>query len=222
MSKVEVIQGVALIAVSGPVGLGQCLTGEFDRMLAGGLLKGAPYKVMTDLRGAFWKQIKPEFESAAVAKDSIGAGIATQSAISTTLLAMNVGGTARLFTFGQQGSPEEITAKMPVVSAGSGQRNADVFLAFLRGVYWEEGAIPSLAEGEFIALWALTQCIETSAGGLQGPARVFTLKVESGKAAARQIPDAELDEHRVAIDNARAALRRAREETPGPPVPSPE
>lgn len=217
MSKVEVVQDSALIAVSGPVGLGQRLTGEFDRMLRS--LRGAPYKVMTDLRAVFWAQMKPEYEAAAIARGSIG-NVANNSVLSTTLLAMNIGGSAHLFSFDQQGAPEEVTAKMPVVSAGSGQHNADVFLAFLRGVYWDDGRAPSLDEGVFTALWAIEQCIEISPGSLQGPARIFTL-VPEGRPSARQVPEAELQEHRQAIAEAKLLLKRSRQETeaPAPPVP---
>ena len=120
MSKVEVVQDSVLIAVSGPVGLGQRLAGEFDRVLRS--LRGAPYKVMTDLRAVFWNQMKPEYEAANLARGSIG-NAANDSVLSTTLLAMNIGGSARLFTFDQQGAPEEVRATIPVVSAGSGQHN---------------------------------------------------------------------------------------------------
>lgn len=220
MSKVEVVHDSGLIAVSGPVGLGQQLTGEFGRLLKAGLLKGPSYKVMGDLRGAFWNQMRPEYEAAKVAKETIG-NVAVTNVLSTTLLAMNVGGSARLFTFDQQGSPQEINGKMPVVSAGSGQHNADVFLAFLRGVYWDDGKTPSLAEGVFITLWALEQCIAVSPGMLQGPARIFTLIADGGRAVARQIPDADLQEDREAIAGARMLLRTARQETPAPPPPNP-
>jgi 20S proteasome alpha/beta subunit len=220
MSKVEVVRDSGLIAVSGPVGLGQRLTGEFERMLKAGL-PGLPYKVMTDLRDVFWKQMKPEWEAANVAHGSIG-NAAIASVLSTTLLAMNVGGAAHLFCFDQQGAPEEITAKMPVVSAGSGQHNADVFLAFLRGVYWDDGRAPTLDEGVFTALWALEQCIQISPGSLQGPARIFTLVLEAGKPVARQVPEAELQEHRQAIAAAKSLLKQARQETEAPPPPKPE
>jgi hypothetical protein len=219
-TKIEVVDGVSLIAVSGPVGLGQRLHGEFQRMLKGGTLKGAPYRVMSDLRVVFWNQIKPEFEAANVARGSIG-NVANESVLSSTLLAMNVGGSARLFAFDQQGAPEEITVKIPAVSAGSGQRNADVFLAFLRSVYWEEGKAPSLGDGIFATLWTLEQCIDTSAGGLKGPARIFTLEVTGGKGVARQLADTDLDEHRQAIEAGKVALLKAREETSAPPPPKP-
>lgn len=221
MPKVEVIRGSALIAVSGPVGLGQLLAGEFERVLKTKGLAGASYRVMGDLRKIFWEQMKPEWEAAEVSGKTIG-NVAVQSALSSTLLAMVVEGKPCLFAFNQQGAPEEIKEALPVVSAGSGQHNADVFLAFLRGVYWSKGKTPTLAEGVFTTLWALEQCIEISPGALQSPSRIFTLVAEAGKGLAREVPANELEDHYLAIASAKEALIRAREEIPAPAPPKPE
>jgi hypothetical protein len=209
--KIEVVDGRALIATSGPVGLGQRLAGVFGDVLRENRIPTSlkSYKVMGVLRGAFWEPIENELKAAAVAQQVIGS-VAHTSALSWTLLAMSVGGRPTLYQFDQQGAPEEATDKIPFVCLGSGQMIADPFMAFLRGIFWQADTLPTINEGLFATVWTLAQAIDVSPGGLGRPIRVFTLCQDGAACAARQVDESELQELEQAVAGARDSLRRYR------------
>jgi len=218
--KIEIVDGRALIATSGPVGLGQRLAGAFEDALRENTIPPAmkSHKVMGALRERFRQPIESELQAAAIAKQAFGnAGLT--SALSATLLAMSVDGGPRLFQFDQQGAPEEVTDKVPFVCLGSGQVIADPFMAFLRGIFWRDGTLPTLNEGEFAVLWTLTQAIAVSPGGLGLPIRVYTLCQNGARCEARQLDESELQELGQAVDAARDSLRQFRAPTRGVQAP---
>lgn len=221
--KVEIVRGQALIATSGPVGLGQRLAGEFGDLLAQGKIppKTKPYKAMTTLRQSFLTHIAVELEAAKVAIPVVGVQAAQASAISATLLAMSLDGRPRMFQFDHQGAPEEATDRLPWVCLGSGQMIADPFMAFLRGIFWEDGELPTIAEGTFAVVWTLEQAIDVSPAYLAPPIRVFTLTQEGQAVAAIQLDETELQEHKQAVATARQLLkdwRRVDREVEPPPT----
>lgn len=220
--KIEVVLGRALIATSGPVGLGQRLAGEFEDVLRENRIpaNSKSHKVMGILRETFRGPIEGELKAAVVAQQVIGPQAAGSSALSATLLAMSVEGRPRLYQFDQQGAPEEATAKIPFICLGSGQIIADPFMAFLRGLFWEKGELPTISEGKFATVWTLNQAIELSPGGLAVPIRVFTLRQDGPRCEARQVDDAEVQENLQAVAEARDQLRQWRtvdRTVPAPP-----
>lgn len=224
--KIEVVRDRVLVAVSGPLGLAQRFVGEVARRWAAQKLSGESWEVMGKLRSAFAPHIEEEMRAAQAALPVIGATALT-SAVSQTLVALPLKRQAYLFQFDQQGAPEEATVQIPFVCIGSGQRLADPFMAFIRGILWEAGKYPSLADGIFAALWTIQQAIDVAPGGLGGPVHIFTLNPQGGDWRAREIPSDELQEHYQAIDQARAALRDFRktlqapaEDVPQPPSPT--
>ena len=218
--KIEVVEGRALIATSGPVGLGQRLAGTFGDVLRENRIPTSlkSYKAMGVLREAFREPIESELKAAAIAQGVIGSA-AFSSALSATLLAMSVNGRPALYQFDQQGAPEEATAKIPFVCLGSGQTIADPFMAFLRGIFWEPDTLPTINEGLFAPVWTLSQAIDVSPGGLGRPIRVFTLCQEGPRCEARQVEDSELEELKQAVDGARDSLKHYRTVDPNVQAP---
>jgi len=180
------------------------------------------HKAIQLLRQALMPYIAGELEAARVAAPVVGAQVAQASALSSTLLAMEIDGRIRLIQFDQQGAPEEATADLPFVCLGSGQLLADPFMTFLRGIFWDEGRLPSLAEATFATVWTLTQAIEVSPAFLSEPIHVHTLTRESGGPSARELEPSDLQEHRQAVGEARTLLRswrRVDNLVPPPPEP---
>jgi 20S proteasome alpha/beta subunit len=93
------------------------------------------------------------------------------------------------------------------VSLGSGKLAADPFLRFLVDTFCE-GNQPSVREALFLATWTVEHVIHTNPGGVAGPIRVAILKNDrTGVCTAMEVVDAEIDEHREAIESATQALR---------------
>jgi len=97
-------------------------------------------------------------------------------------------------------------------SMGSAQQITDPFLAFMREVFWSGGP-PPVEEATLAVLWTLDHAIALNTGGVNGPARLGVLApAEKGKLAARLLAEAELEEHRQMITEAKtrlAGLRKA-------------
>ena len=94
-----------------------------------------------------------------------------------------------------------VTADLPFVSMGSGQQNADPFLAFLRRVLWSE-RVPTLAEGRLAATWAIDYVSKSSPGGVGGGIQLGTLTRQDKKWVAELAGTDSVDEHREQIVSA--------------------
>lgn len=225
VKKLNIIDGQMIVGISGPVGLGQRLAWKGEKLWrAGQITQKSPTEAMVAFRVAFWAQIAMELQVAGVANQTIGS-IARRSALTTTVIALPLGLTCRLFQFDQQGAPEEVTDDAPFVSIGSGQPLADPFLAFLRRVFWPS-SLPSLADGVFAAYWALDHAIKTSPGGVAEPKQIVVMEQRSGGGwAARELSEEELQEPSEAVQAAEQALADFRlsgkAEMPPKPPPSP-
>ncbi len=134
---------------------------------------------------------------AAAAIPVVGQGVAAMSALSGTLVAMNVLKKPSLFRFDHQASPEAATPDLPLEAVGSGPAIADPFLAFIRRLFWPK-RLPTVQEGVFSALWAVRHAIQTSPGGVAEPIQVAVL--EGTK--AHELDDDDLAEHMRAIADA--------------------
>ncbi len=198
--KLQIIDGKIIVGVSGPVGLGQRMTDEIDKMWTAGNLSGKdPMESMVLISENLRKHIMPEIRIAREAQSAIG-NVALQSALSSTLIALPVQHKISLFQFDHQGAPEAATPTLPFVSIGSGQASADPFLGFIRRVFWGDGPCPSLNHAVFAAVWTLKQCIDTSTGGVSYPIQVATLTRDAKSEVAIFYEDADLDEHKQAIE----------------------
>lgn len=95
----------------------------------------------------------------------------------------------------------------PITPAlGSGKLSADPFLRFLVDTFCQAGQ-PTVREGVFLATWTVQHVIEVNPGGVAGPIQVAVVETASGEHVARELPDAEIEEHQQAIESARDALR---------------
>lgn len=201
--KLNVLRDKIVIGVSGPVGLGQLLTGGMETMWDKGDLSGKrPYEAMALISKMFREYIVPELQVAQVARNAIGnAGLT--SAISATLVALPVSKKLCLFQFDQQGAPEQATPELPFVCIGSGQSIADPFLALLKRVFWSDHQ-PTIGEGLFAAVWTLDHAIKVNAGGVAEPMQVIT--VSEGE-MLKELGAGEMSDHREAVKNAEQTMK---------------
>lgn len=202
--KLASIDKKIIVGVSGHVGLGQRITGAIEELWNGNKLGGGQksYQVMTVIRGAIGPHIVSEMQHASEVARLLGQGIASQSAISFSVVALRVDEELRLYQFGCAGEPEEATDSLPFVSVGSGQARADPFLALIRQVFWRNG-LPTLSQGIFATVWSLVHAIRTAPGGVAEPIQLMTL-TQDGKRnpIVEELDDSELEEHRQAVNEA--------------------
>lgn len=204
-TKLFIVRGSLILGVSGPVGLAQRFFQELESMPAPefqGLARKRAHDASTSISGLFWKHAQVEYQRAQVVAQAMGNRAALDNALHQTLVALRTGADDRLFQFTETCAPEEATDALPYVSIGSGQQNADPFLAFLRRVFWP-GSVPSLHGGIFATLWTLTETIESCPGRVSGPITIAVLK----DGAARFLEAVETEEHKEAVGEAQEALR---------------
>lgn len=224
-SKVEVVADRALMAVSGSVGLGQRLIGEFSTYLTGTRVPGSQSKAMDDLRRRFDPIISGEWKAASAAAPVIGGQTAATSALTHSIVAMCIGGQPALFQFDQQGAPEHATVNLPFVCAGSGMTIADPLMGFHRSTFWEAGVLPTLNQALFAVVWTLEESIALGPQGVGGPIHLYTLTKTGATCVAREVPPAELGEHQQAIQDAKEHFKAFRSLAAGvaiPPIPTPQ
>jgi 20S proteasome alpha/beta subunit len=214
--KIEILGDQVVLAVSGPVGLGQHFRDEIVALV--GQAGKSPWKTLADakrlLKERMWKHAGDAWARAKVVMDAAGAS-ALQSTISHSLVAflLSGGSSAHLIQFDPECSPEEATDSLPFVAAGSGQPMADPFLAFLRRILWPD-TLPSVEEGVFAALWTLDYAIKAHPGGVAEPIHIVTLAQGPNKVwRAQEVPVPRLDEHRQALDAVEQQIGRAISET---------
>ncbi|MGC1910681.1 MAG: hypothetical protein WA660_02505, partial [Candidatus Acidiferrales bacterium] len=130
---------------------------------------------------------------------------AIESAISNTIVMMPIAKQARLIQFNHQCSPELATHDLPFVAIGSGQPLGDMFLAFLRRIFWKDHR-PKVTEGVLATVWALTQAINTNTGGVSDPIQLMTLEKSNGDWQVKELSEDDLSEHRQAINEAERLL----------------
>ena len=195
-----------ILAFSGHVGLSQkiiaALTNEW-----GGVKGGNPLNARNRLRDVMWSQIGPELEHAGVAARVIGAGVAQQSSVCVSLVALPIQNNPILLSFDHQAGSEEVTLDLPFTSIGVGAQMADPFLAFVKETIWSNRAPKSVTDATLGAIWALDYVIGNfPGGGIGGNITIGRLYERNGKWIAELVEEGIIDEHRQHIEQAKGKL----------------
>jgi 20S proteasome alpha/beta subunit len=203
VKKLHIATDNALVGICGSVGLGQLLIDEVNNRKISGQ---RPEQVMVTMRDKFWLHQHREMAIANTAAQNLNNRNLLSEATCQVILGLHINGLNHLFAFTQQGSPEQITERLPFVAAGCGQAIADPFLGFIRRVIWL-GKTPNLSEGTFAVVWTLQHAIESSPGGVAGPIQITILDDDSkGRPRARELEQSELDEHQQYIADVESKL----------------
>lgn len=230
VTKLQNPAGPIIVGTSGPMGLGQLFAEDIGKLwqenkLGMGVSREDGMRLVRD---AVSPDVQKVLQSAAAAAPSIGPNIAAQTVLSTTLVALPVGGNAELFLCDHAGNPEA-AIDLPYFAIGSGQIQADPFLAFIRHVFWPT-ELPRISQARLAVVWALEHCISIHPGGVAAPIQLATLSKGSGNQFTAKILDkAEIDSHHEQIVEVEAYLgsydwtsdKTAQSEPPSPPSSTP-
>ena len=220
-SKLSLIKKQRILALTGPVGLHQRYRDEMEKISWTSLKQKKPSEIGVAISEAFWRHANIEYERSRTVVQATQNPSSLTHAMHSSLVALQHLSKDRLYQFSETCAPEEATDELPYVALGSGQANADPFLAFLKRVLWDDRQ-PTIADGQLAVYWALHQTIEATPL-LGGDPVLATL--QRGK--AEFVPEEQLLEHRQAIDNIESQLRYWRDtlsaetspDTPPPPEP---
>lgn len=209
--KLRIIRDGVVIGVSGPVGLGQQYAGALGDLWDGKQIEGqAPHVAMLILQRALWPFCEQQINVARVSQQTLGQSLAWQSVIAATVIAFPLGKDLHLVQFDHQCAPEEATDDLPFVAIGSGEAIADPFLAFLRRIFWPN-SLPTLVDGVFAVYWTLQHAIEVNPGGVAEPKQIITLAEANGGFQARELAEADIEDHAEAVAAAEKRLREFKE-----------
>lgn len=205
-SKISIESENVILATSGSVGLSQlmmdALTIHWDK------IKGLPIsQVRTVITQMLWSQINPAIHRAQIAQQLIGDN-ALSSAICTCVVALPVGNSHELLHFDTQAASEACTPDLPMVAIGSGQQQADPFLAFVKRVIWNNEAPTTTAAGILGVLWTLKHVIKVNAGfGVGGRPTIAVLEKHNGNWIGEELDADRLGPHEEAVEDAETLLQ---------------
>src|SRR3954451_10972597 len=138
MEKIEIIDGRVIVAVSGSMGLGQRIKAVTQVLWNRGAFRGvSPADVMELIQTELGKHLDSEWKALGMAARALGDRL--PPFLSKTLIAIPLRSQLALFEFTYQGYVEEVTEQPPFRTIGTGQQTADLFLAFLRRIFWPDG-----------------------------------------------------------------------------------
>lgn len=220
-NKLHISFNRIVLGVSGPVALSQSYNDEIDAYLSRHGNKPHWKHVQdakTELSEMFWKHAKVAWEWARVTVGVVGQPVTVECNHSTAV-AFAIGNTPHLIQFSPQCQAEEVTRELPFVALGSGQPSADLFLAFIRRIFWPSE--PSLGDGELAAIWTVDEVIKQIPGFVGGKIQVAVLREEQHNWKCSQLSDDEIDAHREMIENIEQDMPRAGRVDTAKPSPEP-
>ena len=125
-----------------------------------------------------------------------------------SVMAVPIANSHHLFMFDAHGNPEEYKSELPIVTVGSGQVQADPFLAFVKRVAWKDQQPDTVKQGIVGVLWTLQYVIaKNSALGVGGEPSIGILEKEGGAWAASVLKDDRLGMHKHAISSAEESMK---------------
>ncbi len=208
-SKISVEDGDVIVATSGAVGLSQLILDELHANWK--QIKKKPIgRARTEMTKLVWKPIRPAMERATLAKHLLGPAV-LDNAICASIIALPLAGRHILLQFFPQADSEECTWELPMVSLGSGQAQADPFLAFVKRIFWNNRAPKTIPEGIFGVLWTLQHVSTVKAGGgVGGKASIAVLEQQDNVWTAEKLNEDRLSEHLLAVGEAESLLKEFR------------
>ena len=213
--KVEVLPGEQVFAFAGD--LGQAF--RFRQLCEGGADALGQVSLPIEYPLSLTASIIEQFRLTGI-RDAIDV---------STLLGFVHGDEPHLCVFEQGLQPRILDENHYHVALGSGKLSADPFLRFLVDIFCKDGR-PSVAEAVWLTTWIIGHACDTTPGGVARPTRISVIEAtESGDWTARSLDDYAIEEHEVAIADAKEALadwrrsfaRRSEgeEESSAPPIP---
>ena len=209
--KIQLIADDALIANAGAVGMSQLINDELRKCWDSVKQQDDVTGVKNEISTIIWSQISPAMKRAEEARNGLGSSV-FESILCHSFVALPVSNSPTLLFFDECAQPCEITLESPFFSIGTGSRQADPFLAFIRHTLWRDEAPRNVAEGIFSVLWALDHVSRVNAGlGVGGRSNVFVLTRDDSAWQAERLDEDYLGEQLIALQAAEGALRDFRD-----------
>ena len=177
-TKIRILQNSVLYASAGAVGLGQDVLRSLDsnwktitrrpryHTVKGGIADRIAGEINAYARRMEETLVVANREQQYVTKLGIG-----------FIVALPISDQFHLLTFDAHGNPEEYTSRMPIVTIGSGQAQADPFLAFVKRVAWNDQRPETVKQGIVGVLWTLRYVMaRNSALGVGGQMSIGVLE----------------------------------------------
>lgn len=192
--KLHIYSGAVIVADTGQGGFGQRFGHIVEVAYTGKVFLGTNHHI--DVGVELCKRAVQDFSSTMANRGTYGA-----------LVGFSLNNKPYLCEFAVADfQPEFKNETIWYCSMGSGQQIIDPFLALMREIFWNHG-LPTVQDATFAVTWALDHAIKINPGGINGPARIAVMERNSGKFQARFLEDADLDEHRQNIEQAKERLR---------------
>ncbi len=206
-NKIGFLARDALIASAGAVGLSQLIKAKLQTSWETVRRQDDIYSVRILLEGIIWAEIRRAMQQVSEAQELLNKD-ASSTVQCSSLIAFPVNRSPVLLRFNVIAQSDEITHESPFVSIGSGDFQADPFLAFVKRVAWNGRYPDSIDDGVFGVLWALKHVIEVNGGlGVGGSPVIATLQPLGDKWEADIRTDPLLDQHLERIGEAEDAVR---------------
>lgn len=204
--KLQVIgDNKAVLAVSGPVALGQKFKSILEDFLADSQLTSPIHMGTKQLQQLFWPPVELQMAIAEKAKGCLGQ-LAIQNALSESIVVLVTSGDLRLLVCDQQCSFEELE-DISFTAIGSGLNYAFPFLAFLKRVFFPN-ALPDTRVGVFCTVWSLIHSIKTAPGGIAEPLQIMVITNEDGHLSIAEYDRSQIEEDIQACYEAESHLKK--------------
>ncbi|MCY3979241.1 MAG: hypothetical protein OXG23_14170 [Chloroflexi bacterium] len=208
--KIKTIDGEVLVASAGDVGLGQIVYGNLEQHWSEVVAGKDIVSTRKEISALVWDEIKPALQRAAEAETLFGRRI-VESLACNFMVAFAIDDAHTLLVFDDNAQSLEVTFSSPFFSIGSGNIQADPFLAFVKRIFWKDSTPKTLADGIFCVLWTLDHVSRVNAGlGVGGRPNVVVLQNRENKWRAEKMSDVTLGEQLMGIQNAEDYMGRFR------------
>ena len=204
-SKVHKVDDRVLYAFSGDIGLGQdvmhSLSKSWERNKS---------KSKENIRKSFSKAVIEPINEYAKRSSDVRTLLPREPVYDPSIVSM-VAFVAKdqptLIRYSLEGHPEEYTKGLSFVAIGSGQKEADPFLAFVKRVAWNDRQPRTVKQGIVGVLWALQHVIRVNPGrGVGGEISIGVLERTQGEWQASVQKEERLGLYKGNIESAERSL----------------
>ena len=179
-NKIEYLAGDSLIASAGAVGLSQLIKDKLRISWRSVLSQDDVYSARIQLEELTWSEIARAMGHAAEAQELLEENL-EPTVLTSSLVTFPLKGVPVLLRLNEIGQTLEVTCESPFTSIGSGDFQADPFLAFVKRVVWDDKQPEAVEDGVLEVLWALQHVIDVNGGlGVGGSPVVATLQTVDG------------------------------------------
>lgn len=198
-NKIEHLATDALIASAGAVGLIQLIKEKLRISWESVQTEDDVYRARIVLQELVWSEVKRAMDHASEAQEYLQEDL-IPTVLTGSVIAFPLKGAAVLLRINEIGQSYEVSCDSPFVSIGSGDFQADPFLAFVKRVVWHNRQPLAIEDGVLGVLWTLQHVIEVNGGlGVGGSPVIATLQKVDELWEADTRMGALLDQHRQRI-----------------------